>query len=382
MPRIVTTPPECATASGGIRPGGWWHEVGRRPAAGLRSLSARLRSAAGRPGLLLRPREPRRADRLDHLRPQHRLLHRPDREEAAQPVLSRHGGALVRHARLQPGLQVLPELDDVAVARRRGRLRRGRAAGHRRRRRAATAAAAWPSPTTIRSSGRNTPSTRPGRAARWASRPWPSRRATSRPRPGRRSTKSMDAANVDLKGFTEEFYREYCGGHLQPVLDTLRWLVHESQTWVEITNLIIPRGERLARRDLTRMCQWIADGVGARRAAALLGVSSRFQADRSRPDAAGHACGRPTTSPARPGCVTSIRATSSIREHQHTYCPGCGRAVIRRDGYTDWQLRAAAGPLRPLPDADRRPVRRGRPARGAGGGCRCGCRRVTRKGDF
>ena len=50
----------------------------------------------------------------------------------------------------------------------------------------------------------------------------------------------MDAANVDLKGFTDEFYREYCGGRLQPVLDTLRWLVHESQTWVEITNLIIP----------------------------------------------------------------------------------------------------------------------------------------------
>ena len=54
---------------------------------------------------------------------------------------------------------------------------------------------------------------------------------------------AMDAANVDLKGFTEEFYREYCGGHLQPVLDTLRWLVRQGQTWVEITNLIIPGGE-------------------------------------------------------------------------------------------------------------------------------------------
>src|SRR4051794_39424898 len=51
----------------------------------------------------------------------------------------------------------------------------------------------------------------------------------------------MDAANVDLKGFTEEFYQKLTLSHLQPVLDTLRWLKHESDTWFEITNLIIPR---------------------------------------------------------------------------------------------------------------------------------------------
>ena len=50
----------------------------------------------------------------------------------------------------------------------------------------------------------------------------------------------IDAANVDLKGFTDEFYRDYCAARLQPVLDTLRWLVGETETWVEITNLIIP----------------------------------------------------------------------------------------------------------------------------------------------
>ena len=51
----------------------------------------------------------------------------------------------------------------------------------------------------------------------------------------------MDAANVDLKGFTEEFYQKYTLSHLQPVLDTLRWLKHESDVWFEITNLIIPQ---------------------------------------------------------------------------------------------------------------------------------------------
>jgi pyruvate-formate lyase-activating enzyme len=52
----------------------------------------------------------------------------------------------------------------------------------------------------------------------------------------------MDAANVDLKGFSEEFYQRYTLSHLQPVLDTLRWLKDESEVWFEITNLIIPHG--------------------------------------------------------------------------------------------------------------------------------------------
>src|SRR4029077_14668465 len=51
----------------------------------------------------------------------------------------------------------------------------------------------------------------------------------------------MDAANVDLKGFTEDFYQHLTLSHLQPVLDTLRWLKHETNVWFEITNLVIPR---------------------------------------------------------------------------------------------------------------------------------------------
>ena len=50
----------------------------------------------------------------------------------------------------------------------------------------------------------------------------------------------MDAANVDLKGFTDEFYVKLCGAHLQPVLDTLVYLVHETDVWFEITTLLIP----------------------------------------------------------------------------------------------------------------------------------------------
>jgi hypothetical protein len=50
----------------------------------------------------------------------------------------------------------------------------------------------------------------------------------------------MDAANVDLKGFTDAFYADLCAAHLAPVLDTLRYLVHETGVWVEITTLLIP----------------------------------------------------------------------------------------------------------------------------------------------
>ncbi len=71
----------------------------------------------------------------------------------------------------------------------------------------------------------------------------------------------MDAANVDLKGFTEDFYRKLTGGHLQPVLDTLKYLKHETDVWFEITNLLIP-GHNDSEDDLKRMLDWIVTELG------------------------------------------------------------------------------------------------------------------------
>ena len=62
----------------------------------------------------------------------------------------------------------------------------------------------------------------------------------------------MDAANVDLKGFTDEFYVKLCGAHLQPVLDTLVYLKHETDVWFEITTLLIPGQERFEPRNSRR----------------------------------------------------------------------------------------------------------------------------------
>ena len=79
----------------------------------------------------------------------------------------------------------------------------------------------------------------------------------------------MDAANVDLKAFTDEFYRKHRGAHLEPVLDTLRYLVHETDVWTEITTLLIPGlNDSDAELDASSP-SWIARRARPRRAAAL-----------------------------------------------------------------------------------------------------------------
>src|SRR5688500_8659087 len=71
----------------------------------------------------------------------------------------------------------------------------------------------------------------------------------------------MDAANVDLKGFTERFYQKVCAGQLQPVLDTLVYLRRHPRVWFEITTLLIP-GENDSDDELRGMTKWIADNLG------------------------------------------------------------------------------------------------------------------------
>ena len=71
----------------------------------------------------------------------------------------------------------------------------------------------------------------------------------------------MDAANVDLKGFTEEFYQRVCIGSLQPVLETLRYLKHETDVWFEITTLLIP-GKNDDDDEVKRLADWVARELG------------------------------------------------------------------------------------------------------------------------
>ena len=73
--------------------------------------------------------------------------------------------------------------------------------------------------------------------------------------------KYMDAANIDLKAFTERFYHRVTGSHLAPVLETLSYLKHETDVWFEITNLVIP-GENDSVNEFEEMTQWIMDNLG------------------------------------------------------------------------------------------------------------------------
>lgn len=141
----------------------------------------------------------------------------------------------------------------------------------------------------------------------------------------------MDAANVDLKGFTEDFYWKLTSGHLQPVLDTIRWLVRHTNVWVELTNLVIPRAND-SLDDIRRMCDWILAELGP-------GVPLHFTA--FHPDF--RLRDRGPTPPETLVAAYEVARSAGLHyvytgnisdpQHQSTYCPGCGRVVIERDGY-------------------------------------------------
>ncbi|MBY6017669.1 AmmeMemoRadiSam system radical SAM enzyme [Halomonas denitrificans] len=141
----------------------------------------------------------------------------------------------------------------------------------------------------------------------------------------------MDAANVDLKGFTEEFYKRVCGGHLEPVLDTLRYLRRETEVWFEITTLLIP-GLNDSDSELHQMAAWIRDELGA-------DVPLHFSA--FHPDF--KMLDRPATPPATLTRARSIAMaeglhyvyTGNVHDPNggSTWCPDCGALVIERDWY-------------------------------------------------
>jgi len=71
----------------------------------------------------------------------------------------------------------------------------------------------------------------------------------------------MDAANIDLKAFSEAFYWKFTGAHLEPVLDTLRYVKHETSVWLEVTNLLIP-GLNDSEKEIEEMSQWVVENLG------------------------------------------------------------------------------------------------------------------------
>ena len=158
------------------------------------------------------------------------------------------------------------------------------------------------------------------------------------PEPRKEFYEYMDAANVDLKAFTEEFYYKITGGHLQPVLDTLVYIKHETKVWLEITTLLIP-GYNDSEEEIDNMTKWVVKELGP-------DVPMHFTAF--------HPDWKMLDVPSTPfGTLTKARRialnngvryayTGNVHDEQgeSTYCHHCGERLIGRDWYvlSTWNL--------------------------------------------
>jgi pyruvate formate lyase activating enzyme len=139
----------------------------------------------------------------------------------------------------------------------------------------------------------------------------------------------MDAANVDLKGFTDDFYVKLCGARLQPVLDTLVYLAHETSVWTEITTLLIP-GKNDSDEELAAMCRWIARELGPDVPLHFTAFHPDYKmTDLAHTPAATLARARAIG--LREGLRYVYTGNIHDREGGTTFCPGCARPLIVRD---------------------------------------------------
>ena len=153
----------------------------------------------------------------------------------------------------------------------------------------------------------------------------------------------IDAANVDLKAFSEDFYFNLTGSHLQTVLDTLIYLRRETGVWVEITTLLIP-GQNDSDAEISALCHWVFNELGAE-------VPLHFSAF--------HPAYRMPDIPATPP-ATLVRArnialkqglqhvyTGNVHniEGDTTHCAQCAAPLIVRDWYLikQYRLNSAGG---------------------------------------
>ncbi len=148
----------------------------------------------------------------------------------------------------------------------------------------------------------------------------------------------MDAANIDLKGFTDGFYKNLCSGKLAPVLETLEYLKHATNVWFEITTLLIP-GENDTRGEIEAESAWLRDRLGP-------DVPLHFTAF--------HPDWKLLDNPRTPLQTLLVARRIAMNEGlryvytgnvhdpagQATYCRACGAVLIGRDGYdiTAWHL--------------------------------------------
>jgi pyruvate formate lyase activating enzyme len=150
--------------------------------------------------------------------------------------------------------------------------------------------------------------------------------------------RNMDAANIDLKGFSEDFYHKLAAGHLQPVLDTLEYVCKETDVWVEITTLLIP-GWNDSEGELQEMTAWVVEKLGPH----VPMHFTAFHPDWKLQDA-------PPTPPSTLLRAREIAMANGVRyayvgnvhdkSASSTYCHACQELLIGRDWYelSEWAI--------------------------------------------
>lgn len=156
--------------------------------------------------------------------------------------------------------------------------------------------------------------------------------------PRREFYRYMDAANVDLKGFTEEFYKKVCIGELQPVLDTLVYLKKETSVWFEVTTLLIPETND-STPEIEKLCKWYADNLGPDVPLHFTAFHPDFKMT-DKPPTPASTLTRAREIAMKHGLRYVFTGNVHDEEGGSTFCHKCGQKLIGRDWYeiTAWNL--------------------------------------------
>lgn len=141
----------------------------------------------------------------------------------------------------------------------------------------------------------------------------------------------MDSANVDLKAFTQDFYKRLCLGNLEPVLDTLKYLKHETNVWIELTTLLIP-GENDSDEELNELSEWVAGELGCDVPLHFSAFHPDFKM-RNYPPTPASTLTRARDIAISKGIHYVFTGNVNDVEGGSTYCPKCKKLLIERDWY-------------------------------------------------
>ena len=151
------------------------------------------------------------------------------------------------------------------------------------------------------------------------------------PEPAEEFFKYMDGANIDLKGFSEQFYKKNCLAHIEPVLNTIKYAVNETDCWIELTTMLI-EGENDSNEMIKRECEWILTNLGDCVPLHFSAFFPRYKFS-----------GRKHTELSTLLRAYSIAKEAGLKyvytgnltntETSATYCKSCNRPVIVRNGY-------------------------------------------------